>query len=85
MAVPRSDHGAAMRRTIVQNLVIGLAARRPGGAAGFWIMHRVTRDVRRLSDTTHLLARGRSPERLFRGRRDALGMIGAMEDFRTAC
>jgi len=83
VAVPRSDYMGNVRRTIVQNLVIGLAAVGLAIALGFWIMHRVTRDVRRLSDATHLLARGQSPERLFRGRRDELGMIArAMEDFK---
>ncbi|MBL8309805.1 MAG: diguanylate cyclase [Burkholderiales bacterium] len=83
VAVPRSDHMGNLRRTILQNVGIGLVAIALAVAIGFWIMHRVTGDVRRLSEATRLLARGQSPERLFKGRRDELGVIArAMEDFK---
>jgi diguanylate cyclase (GGDEF)-like protein len=46
-------------------------------------MHRVTGDVRRLSEATRLLARGQSPERLFPDRKDELGhMARAMEEIK---
>lgn len=83
VAVPRSDHMGNVRRTILQNVAIGLVAIALAVAVGFWIMHRVAGDVRRLSEATRLLARGQSPERLFKGRRDELGVIArAMEDFK---
>jgi len=83
VAVPRSDHMGNVQRTILQNVAIGLAAIGLAIAMGLWIMHRVTGDVRRLSEATRLLARGQSPERLFKGRSDELGMIAkAMEDFK---
>lgn len=83
VAVPRSDHMGNVQRTILQNVAIGLVAIALALAIGLWIMHRVTGDVRRLSEATRLLARGQSPERLFTGRSDELGMIArAMEDFK---
>ena len=83
VAVPRSDHMGNVQRTILQNVAIGLAAVGLAIALGLWIMHRVTSDVRRLSEATRLLARGQSPERLFKGRSDELGVIArAMEDFK---
>lgn len=83
VAVPRSDHMGNVQRTILQNVAIGLVAIALALAIGLWIMHRVTGDVRRLSEATRLLARGQSPERLFSGRSDELGMIArAMEDFK---
>lgn len=83
VAVPRSDHMGNVQRTILQNVAIGLIAIALALAIGLWIMHRVTGDVRRLSEATRLLARGQSPERLFTGRSDELGMIArAMEDFK---
>lgn len=83
VAVPRSDHMGNVQRTILQNVAIGLVAIALAVAVGFWIMHRVAGDVRRLSEATRLLARGQSPERLFKGRRDELGVIArAMEDFK---
>lgn len=83
VAVPRSDHMGNVQRTILQNVAIGLVAIALALAIGLWIMHRVTGDVRRLSEATRLLARGQSPERLFSGRSDELGVIAkAMEDFK---
>lgn len=83
VAVPRSDHMGNVQRTILQNVAIGLVAIALALAIGLWIMHRVTGDLRRLSEATRLLARGQSPERLFTGRSDELGMIArAMEDFK---
>lgn len=83
VAIPRSDHMGNVRRTILQNVAIGLLAIGLALAAGLWIMHRVTGDVRRLSEATRLLARGQSPDRLFSGRNDELGAIArAMEEFK---
>jgi diguanylate cyclase len=83
VAVPRSDYMGDVQRTVLQNLIVGLLAVALAIALGLWIMHRVTGDVRRLSEATRLLARGQSPDRLFKGRRDELGMIAkAMEDFK---
>jgi diguanylate cyclase (GGDEF)-like protein len=83
VAIPRSDHMGNVRRTILQNVVIGLLAIALALAAGLWIMHRVTGDVRRLSEATRLLARGQSPERLFPDRKDELGSIArAVEEFK---
>jgi diguanylate cyclase (GGDEF)-like protein len=84
VAVPRSDHMGNVQRTILQNVAIGLVAIALALAIGLGIMHRVTGDVRRLSEATRLLARGQSPERLFNDRNDELGMIArAMEDFKA--
>lgn len=83
VAIPRSDHMGNVRRTILQNVAIGLLAIALALAAGLWIMHRVTGDVRRLSEATRLLARGQSPERLFPDRKDELGSIArAVEEFK---
>lgn len=83
VAIPRSDHMGDVRRTVIENVGIGLLAVFAAITAGLWIMQRVTGDVRRLSEATRLLARGQSPERLFAGRSDELGAIArAMEDFK---
>ena len=73
VAIPRSDHMGNLRRTIFQNIAIGLLAVALALASGLWLMNRVTADVRRLSEATRLLARGQSPDRLFSDRKDELG------------
>ena len=84
VAIPRSDHMGNVRRTILENVAIGLLAVALALAIGLWIMHRVTGDVRRLSEATRLLARGQSPERLFSDRKDELGIIArAVEEFKA--
>ena len=84
VAIPHADHMGDVRRTVLANVVIGLLAVALAIGTGLWIMHRVTGDVRRLSDATRLLARGQSPGRLFAGRHDELGVIAnAMEDFKN--
>lgn len=83
VAIPRADHMGNVQRTIIQNVLIALVAIGLAIASGLWITHRISGDVQRLSEATRLLARGQSPERLFRGRRDELGVIArAMEDFK---
>ena len=84
VAIPRSDHMGNLRRTIFQNVGIGLLAVALALAAGLWSMNRLTADVRRLSEATRLLARGQSPERLFSDRKDELGTIArAVEEFKA--
>jgi diguanylate cyclase len=84
VAIPRSDHMSNLRRTIVQNVAIGCIAVVLALAIGLWMMHRVTADVRRLSEATRLLARGQSPDPLFSGRKDELGSIArAVEEFKA--
>ena len=84
VAIPRSDHMGNVRRTILENVAIGLVAVALALAVGLWIMHRVTGDVRRLSEATRLLARGQSPDRLFSDRKDELGIIArAVEEFKA--
>lgn len=84
VAIPRSDHMGSLRRTIFQNVAIGLFAVALALAAGLWSMNRLTADVRRLSEATRLLARGQSPERLFSDRKDELGTIArAVEEFKA--
>lgn len=83
VAIPRSDHMGNVQRTILQNVLIGLLAVAFAMAIGLWVMHRVTGDVRRLSEATRLLARGQSPEQLFPDRKDELGAIArAVEEFK---
>lgn len=83
VAIPRSDHMQAVRRTVIQNVVMAGLAVLLAIAAGLWIMQRLTGDIRRLSEATRLLARGQSPDRLFAERQDELGVIAkAMEDFK---
>jgi diguanylate cyclase (GGDEF)-like protein len=83
VAIPRADHMGDLRRTVIENVLIGMLAVCAAIAAGLWIMQRVTGDVRRLSEATRLLARGQSPERMFAEREDELGVIAkAMEDFK---
>ena len=84
VAIPRSDHMGNVRRTILQNVAIGLLAVALALAVGLWVMHRVTGDVRRLSEATRLLARGQSPDPLFSDRKDELGTIArAVEEFKA--
>ncbi len=84
VAIPRSDHMGNVRRTILENVAIGLLAVAVALAVGLWVMHRVTSDVRRLSEATRLLARGQSPEPLFSDRKDELGTIArAVEEFKA--
>jgi diguanylate cyclase len=84
VAIPRADHMGNLRRTILQNVVIGLLAVALALAVGLWVMNRLTGDVRRLSEATRLLARGQSPDRLFSDRKDELGTIArAMEEFKA--
>ena len=84
VAIPRSDHMGNLRRTIFQNIAIGLLAVALALASGLWLMNRVTADVRRLSEATRLLARGQSPDRLFSDRKDELGAIArAVEEFKA--
>ncbi len=84
VAIPRSDHMGNVRRTILQNVAIGLLAVALALAVGLWVMHRVTNDVRRLSEATRLLARGQSPDPLFSERKDELGTIArAVEEFKA--
>ncbi len=84
VAIPRSDYMGNLRRTILQNVLIGLLAVVLALAAGLWLMNRVTADVRRLSEATRLLARGQSPDRLFSDRKDELGAIArAVEEFKA--
>ena len=84
VAIPRSDHMGNVRRTIFQNVAIGLLAVALALGAGLWSMNRLTADVRRLSEATRLLARGQSPERLFSDRKDELGTIArAVEEFKA--
>lgn len=84
VAIPRSDHMGNLRRTIFQNVAIGLFAIALALTAGLWSMNRLTADVRRLSEATRLLARGQSPERLFSDRKDELGTIArAVEEFKA--
>ncbi len=83
VAIPRADHMGAVQRTVVENVLIALLAVAIAIAAGLWLMHRLTGDVRRLSEATRLLARGQAPERMFAERHDELGVIAkAMEDFK---
>ena len=84
VAIPRSDYMGNLRRTILQNVLIGLLAVVLALATGLWLMNRVTADVRRLSEATRLLARGQSPDRLFSDRKDELGAIArAVEEFKA--
>lgn len=84
VAIPRSDHMGNVRRTILENVAIGLLAVAFALAVGLWVMHRVTGDVRRLSEATRLLARGQSPDPLFSDRKDELGTIArAVEEFKA--
>lgn len=84
VAIPRSDHMSNVRRTILENVAIGLLAVAFALAVGLWVMHRVTSDVRRLSEATRLLARGQSPDPLFSDRKDELGTIArAVEEFKA--
>ena len=84
VAIPRSDHMGNVRRTILENVAIGLLAVALALAVGLWVMQRVTGDVRRLSEATRLLARGQSPDPLFSGRKDELGTIArAVEEFKA--
>ena len=84
VAIPRSDHMGNVRRTMLENVLIGLLAVALALAIGLWVMHRVTGDVRRLSEATRLLARGQSPDQLFSGRKDELGAIArAVEEFKA--
>ena len=84
VAIPRSDHMGNLRRTIFQNVAIGLLAVVLALALGLWVMNRLTADVRRLSEATRLLARGQSPDRLFSDRKDELGTIArAVEEFKA--
>lgn len=83
VAIPRADHMGEVKRTVIENVMIGALAVALAVAVGLWIMQRVTGDVRRLSDATRLLARGQAPDRLFAERRDELGIIArSMEDFK---
>ncbi len=84
VAIPRSDHMGNVRRTMLENVAIGLLAVAFALAVGLWVMHRVTSDVRRLSEATRLLARGQSPDPLFSDRKDELGTIArAVEEFKA--
>ena len=83
VAIPRTDHMGNVRKTILQNLLIGLVAVGLAITAGLWIMSRVTGDVLRLTDATRRLARGERTERLFSGRKDELAAIAtAVEGFK---
>ena len=84
VAIPRSDYMGNVRRTILVNVAIGLLAVGLAVVLGLWVMHRVARDLERLSDATRLLARGQSPNRLFPDRKDELGTIArSMEEFKA--
>ena len=84
VAIPRSDHMGNVRRTILENVAMGLLAVALALAVGLWVLHRVTSDVRRLSEATRLLARGQSPDPLFSDRKDELGTIArAVEEFKA--
>ena len=48
VAIPRSDYMGNVRRTIFENVAIGLIAVLLALAVGLWLMHRVTSDVQRV-------------------------------------
>ncbi len=75
VAIPRSDHMDDLRDAALKNALIGLVAIIVAILLGLWMMHRVSRDVSRLSEATRLLASGRAPAPLEMPRTDELGYI----------
>jgi diguanylate cyclase len=61
VAMPRADHMDGLRKTVVQNIAIGLLAVAAAILLGLWFTQRIARDVTRLSEATRLLASGRAP------------------------
>jgi diguanylate cyclase len=75
VAIPRADHMGNLRKTVVQNIVIGLVAVAVAIMLGLWFSQRIARDVTRLSDATRLLASGQAPAALDMKRNDEIGSI----------
>jgi diguanylate cyclase len=75
VAIPRTDHMGNLRKTVFQNIAIGLLAVAMAIAIGLWFSQRIAADVTRLSDATRLLASGLSPASLNIDRNDEIGSI----------
>jgi diguanylate cyclase len=75
VAIPRADHMGNLKKTVVQNIVIGLVAVAVAIMLGLWFSQRIARDVTRLSEATRLLASGQAPAALDMNRNDEIGSI----------